>query len=141
MLKGLTPIPFKLVSVASGAARFDLVAFTLASLVFARDRERAVCADDIGNLPRREEPQHEPTGTPANYTVPNHSHTSDELYVWLRGAFTYVAADGQQVEIDGPAYISLPGNTPHALKCHSEPCVFYVRYGRPFDLHLHAMPK
>ena len=78
---------------------------------------------------------------PANYTVPNHSHTSDELYVWLRGAFTYVAADGQQAEIDGPAYISLPGNTPHALKCHSEPCVFYVRYGRPFDLHFHAMPK
>ena len=77
---------------------------------------------------------------PANYTVPNHSHTSDELYVWLKGAFTYVAADGSQVEIGGPAYISLPGNTPHALKCHSEPCVFYVRYGRPFDLHIHAMP-
>ena len=78
---------------------------------------------------------------PANYTVPNHSHTSDELYVWLKGAFTYIAADGKQAEIDGPAYISLPGNTPHALKCHSEPCVLYVRYGRPFDLHLHAMPK
>jgi quercetin dioxygenase-like cupin family protein len=78
---------------------------------------------------------------PANYTVPNHSHTSDELYVWLKGAFAYVAADGEAVEIAGPAYISLPGNTPHALKCHNEPCVFYVRYGRPFDLHLHAMPK
>src|SRR5215468_9133189 len=61
---------------------------------------------------------------PANYTVPNHSHTSDELYVWLRGAFTYVAADGREVEIDGPAYISLPGNTPHALKCHSERAFF-----------------
>jgi membrane protein YqaA with SNARE-associated domain len=33
VLKGLTPIPFKLVTIASGAARFDLVAFTLASLV------------------------------------------------------------------------------------------------------------
>ena len=78
---------------------------------------------------------------PANYTVPYHSHTSDELYVWLKGAFTYVAADGKEAEIGGPAYISLPGNTPHALKCHAEPCIFYVRYGRPFDLHLHAMPK
>jgi quercetin dioxygenase-like cupin family protein len=78
---------------------------------------------------------------PANYTVPNHSHTSDELYVWLRGAFTYVAADGRETAIDGPAYISLPGNTPHALKCHAEPCVFYVRYGRPFDLHVHAIAK
>ena len=78
---------------------------------------------------------------PANYTVPNHSHTSDELYVWLKGAFTYVAGDGKQVDIDGPAYISLPGNTPHALKCHDEPCLFYVRYSRPFDLHVHPMPK
>src|ERR1700747_3845941 len=25
---------------------------------------------------------------PPNYTVPNHSHTSDELYLWLKGAFT-----------------------------------------------------
>jgi membrane protein YqaA with SNARE-associated domain len=33
MIKGLTPIPFKLVTIASGAAQFDLVPFTLASLV------------------------------------------------------------------------------------------------------------
>src|SRR3954451_11693504 len=44
----------------------------------------------------------------ANYTAPTHSHTSDELYVWLKGTFTYIAADGKQTEIDGPAYISLP---------------------------------
>ena len=33
ILKGLTPIPFKLVTIASGVAQFDLVAFVLASLV------------------------------------------------------------------------------------------------------------
>jgi membrane protein YqaA with SNARE-associated domain len=33
ILKGLTPIPFKLVTIASGVARFDLLAFTLACLV------------------------------------------------------------------------------------------------------------
>ena len=77
---------------------------------------------------------------PANYTVPNHSHISDELYVWLKGSFTYIAADGSQAELDAPAYISLPGNTPHAIKCHNEPCVLYVKYGRPFDLHVHPMP-
>ena len=33
VIKGLTPIPFKLVTIASGAAQFNLVAFTLASLV------------------------------------------------------------------------------------------------------------
>lgn len=33
LIKGLTPIPYKLVTIASGAAQFDLVAFTLASIV------------------------------------------------------------------------------------------------------------
>ena len=32
LLKGLTPIPYKLVTIASGIARFDLVVFGLASL-------------------------------------------------------------------------------------------------------------
>jgi membrane protein YqaA with SNARE-associated domain len=33
VLKGLTPIPFKLVTIASGVAHFDLFAFALASVV------------------------------------------------------------------------------------------------------------
>ncbi|MBL8698940.1 MAG: DedA family protein [Alphaproteobacteria bacterium] len=33
LIKGLTPIPFKVVTIASGAASFDLVVFTLASIV------------------------------------------------------------------------------------------------------------
>jgi quercetin dioxygenase-like cupin family protein len=78
--------------------------------------------------------------TPPKYVVPNHSHTSDEVYVWLKGAFTYVAADGTRQRMDAPAYISLPGQSPHALECGDEQCVFYLRYGRPFDLHVHAMP-
>jgi quercetin dioxygenase-like cupin family protein len=78
--------------------------------------------------------------TPPKYVVPNHSHTSDEVYLWLKGSFTYVSAKGDRQKIDPPAYISLPGQSPHALECGDEPCVFYVRYGRPFDLHTHAMP-
>jgi len=78
--------------------------------------------------------------TPPGYVVPNHSHTSDELYVWLKGAFTYIAADGKRQPMNAPAYISLPGQTPHGLECGSEQCVFYLRYGRPFDLQVHAMP-
>jgi hypothetical protein len=78
--------------------------------------------------------------TPPGYVVPNHSHTSDELYVWLKGAFTYIAADGTRQQMDAPAYISLPGQTPHGLECGREQCVFYLRYGRPFDLKVHSMP-
>jgi quercetin dioxygenase-like cupin family protein len=78
---------------------------------------------------------------PANYTFPNHSHTSDELYVWLKGDFTYIAADGTAAPLSGQTYISLPGGVPHALACGAEPCVFYLRYSQPFDLHLHPMPQ
>jgi quercetin dioxygenase-like cupin family protein len=77
---------------------------------------------------------------PAKYTFPNHSHTSDEVYVWLKGSFTYIAADGTATPLSGQTYISLPGGVPHALACGDEPCVFYVRYARPLDLHLHRMP-
>ncbi len=78
--------------------------------------------------------------TPPRYVVPNHSHTSDEVYVWLKGAFTYVAADGTRQAMTAPSYISLPGQSPHALECGDEQCIFYLRYGRPFDLQVHAMP-
>src|SRR4051812_36504300 len=33
ILKGMTPIPYKLITIASGVAQFDLVAFILASIV------------------------------------------------------------------------------------------------------------
>ena len=65
---------------------------------------------------------------PANFTFPNHSHTSDELYVWIQGDFTYIAEDGTATPLSRHAYISLPANVPHALKCGKTPCVFYVRY-------------
>jgi quercetin dioxygenase-like cupin family protein len=72
--------------------------------------------------------------------VPSHSHTSDEVYVWLKGAFTYIAADGTRQKMDAPAYISLPGNAPpHTIECGDGQCVFYIRYSRPFDLQ--AMQK
>jgi quercetin dioxygenase-like cupin family protein len=77
---------------------------------------------------------------PAGYTVPNHSHTSDETYVWLKGDFTYIAADGTARDLSGQTFISLPGQAPHALICGKEACVFYLRYSRPFDVKVHAMP-
>jgi quercetin dioxygenase-like cupin family protein len=77
---------------------------------------------------------------PANYTFPNHSHTSDELYVWIQGDFTYIAEDGTATPLSGHSYISLPGNVPHALRCGKTPCIFYVRYPGPFDYKIHPMP-
>ena len=78
---------------------------------------------------------------PANYMVPNHSHTSDELYLWLKGDLTYIAADGTTSPLSGQSYISLPGSVPHALICGDEPCLFYLRYTRPFDLTSYPMPE
>jgi quercetin dioxygenase-like cupin family protein len=77
---------------------------------------------------------------PANFTFPNHSHTSDEIYVWIQGDFTYIAEDGTATPLSRHAYISLPANVPHALRCGKTPCVFYVRYPGPFDYKIHPMP-
>ena len=77
---------------------------------------------------------------PAHYTFPNHSHTSDELYVWIQGDFTYIAADGTATPLSGHTYIRLPGHVPHALRCGKTPCMFYVRYTGPFDYKIHPMP-
>ncbi len=73
---------------------------------------------------------------PAGYVVRSHSHTSDELYVWMSGEFTLIAHDGTKTEFRGPAYISFPGNAPpHGLVCgKKEPCLLYLRYSRPFDI-------
>jgi hypothetical protein len=79
---------------------------------------------------------------PPGYKVPNHSHTSDELYVWLSGAFTLVAHDGTRTQFTGPTYISLPGNAPpHGLECGAiEPCVLYLWLSRPFDIQYFPEP-
>lgn len=73
---------------------------------------------------------------PAGYKVRSHSHTSDELYLWLSGAFTLIAPDGARSNFDGPVFISFPGNAPpHGLECGPDAaCVMYLRYSRPFDI-------
>ena len=78
---------------------------------------------------------------PAGFTVPNHSHSSDETYVWLKGSFTYIADDGRTQDFNGQAFIGLPPKVPHALRCGTEPCLFYLRYSSPFDWHVHPMPE
>jgi len=77
---------------------------------------------------------------PANFTFPNHSHTSAEIYVWIQGTFTYIAEDGTATALSRHTYVSLPGGVPHALKCGKTPCIFYVRYTGPFDYKIHPMP-
>ncbi len=70
------------------------------------------------------------------YKMPIHSHTSDELYVWLEGAFTLIAHDGTEIKFDSSAFISFPGNAPpHGLKCGlKKACILYLRLSRPFDI-------
>ena len=73
---------------------------------------------------------------PPGYVVPSHTHTSEELYLWISGAFTLVSDKGEKTSFNGPAYISFPGSAPpHALICGDrEPCLFYLAYTRPFDI-------
>ena len=73
---------------------------------------------------------------PPGYHVPSHTHTSEELYMWISGAFTLISDKGEEQKFRGPAYISFPGNAPpHTLICgKKEPCIFYLAYTRPFDI-------
>ena len=79
---------------------------------------------------------------PAGYLIPNHNHTSDETYIWLKGDFSYInGEDGRSAEMSEQALISLPGSAPpHAIKCGSASCLFYLRYSRPFDHKVFPMP-
>ncbi len=73
---------------------------------------------------------------PGGYQVPMHSHTSDETYIWLKGAYTLVSENGREHSFAGPSYVSFPGNAPkHALTCDdANGCLLYIRYSRPFDV-------
>ncbi len=73
---------------------------------------------------------------PPGYNMPIHSHTSDELYVWIAGAFTLIAHNKIETKFDGPAYINFPGNAPpHGLICGlKKACLLYLRLSRPFDI-------
>jgi hypothetical protein len=79
---------------------------------------------------------------PSGYVIPNHNHTSDETYIWLRGKFTCInGQDGRAAEMGEQSLISLPGSAPpHAIKCGSASCLFYLRYSRPFDHKVFPMP-
>ena len=73
--------------------------------------------------------------TPPKYVVPNHSHTSDEVYVWLkRGDLPMSPPTARGRGWNAPAYISLPGQSPRRLNAGMSKCVFYLRYGRPFNI-------
>jgi quercetin dioxygenase-like cupin family protein len=80
---------------------------------------------------------------PAGYRIPNHNHTSAETYLWIRGEFTYInGKDGRSAKMSGQGFISLPGSAPpHAIRCGDSPCLFYLRYPRPFDHTVYPMPK
>jgi len=80
---------------------------------------------------------------PAGYLIPNHNHTSAETYIWLKGAYTYIDGEsGQSAPMSELGFISLPGNTlPHAIVCGDAPCIFYLRYPRPFDHKIYPMPN
>ena len=75
--------------------------------------------------------------TPAGYHVNMHTHTSDETYIWLHGAYTLISENGERHKFtSGRGYISFPGNAPkHAITCDAKDfCLLYVKWSRPFDM-------
>lgn len=75
--------------------------------------------------------------TPAGYEVAMHTHTSDETYIWIKGAYTLISENGKKHKFaSGQGYISFPGNAPkHGLTCDAKDyCLLYVKWSRPFDI-------
>ncbi len=68
--------------------------------------------------------------------MPIHNYTSDELYIWLEGAFTLIAHDGTETNFDSTAFINFPGNAPpHGLQCGlNKACILYLRLSKAFDI-------
>ena len=71
---------------------------------------------------------------PSNYIFPTHSHPIPETYLWIQGDFIYINAEGKTVDMKAPTFITLPENVPHALPCKDQPCMFYIRYEKPFEV-------
>src|SRR5687767_13418017 len=71
-------------------------------------------ARPAGNLERPRAPT-PPPGARSLLTIIRHLHIISPKAVQCEALFTE-----RLPEIGSPAYISLPGNTPHALKCHNE---------------------
>ena len=78
---------------------------------------------------------------PAGYQVPHHHHSPQELVLWIQGEFTYVADDGTKQELGPTAYLNLAPGTKHSVRCgEASPCLMYLKYDRPFDVHKHPHP-
>ena len=79
---------------------------------------------------------------PPGYLFPHHHHSARELLVWIQGEFTYIADDGTTQVLGPMAYLNLEPETKHSVRCgNTEPCILYLTFDEPVDLHIHPHPQ
>lgn len=71
---------------------------------------------------------------PANFTVPNHTHTSAERMVLLSGIL-HVTYDGQKTAVLKPGmYAYGPAGRPHTAFCaKGSPCILFIAFESAVD--------
>lgn len=78
---------------------------------------------------------------PPGYVFPHHHHSARELLVWMQGAFTYIDDTGTTQQLGPMAYLNLAPGTKHSVRCgKAEPCILYLTFDEPVDLHIHPQP-
>ncbi|MGB0911193.1 MAG: cupin domain-containing protein [Nitrospirales bacterium] len=76
------------------------------------------------------------------YVFPHHHHSVRERIIWMQGNFTYIADDGTRQMLGPMAYLNVAPGVKHSIRCESaEPCILYLTFHEPMDLHLHSQPQ
>jgi len=81
--------------------------------------------------------------TPANYSLPNHWHTSPEHMILVSGEL-HVTYEGQKPSIlSAGSYAYGPAKAKHSARCgNAGPCVLFIAFESPIDAVLtDAAPK
>lgn len=78
---------------------------------------------------------------PANYTLPFHKHTSNEVYVVLQGDYTQTTDDGNKVRSGSDTYVRLNANVPHGIRTGDKTCIIYIRYSGASKMTILPWPK
>ncbi len=79
---------------------------------------------------------------PAGYLFPHHHHSVRERIIWMQGDFIYIADDGTRLMLGPMAYLNVAPGIKHSIRCgNAEPCILYLTFNEPMDLHLHPQPQ
>ena len=71
---------------------------------------------------------------PAGYTIPPHSHTSEERMVLVGGTLTVKYQGHPEATLQAGSYAYGPAKLPHRGTCAAGPCTLFIAFEGPVDV-------